>query len=112
MSETKSPMALNPWHPMTDPVDLKHLGKLSEEMGEATAAISRCVIQGVDECEPVTKKPNKQWLEDELADVMAGIELAHERFDLDWNRMMVRKARKKEHLRAWHAMAGDDEARS
>lgn len=50
----------NPWHPISDPVDLKHLGKLSEELGECSAAVARCIIQGIDECEPVTGKINRQ----------------------------------------------------
>lgn len=112
MSDLKSPMALNPWSPMTDPVAVKHLGKLAEELAEAGAATARCYIQGIDECEPVTKKPNRQWLEDELADVRANSELVMEHFGLDCARMDQRVQRKKEHLRAWHAMAGDDEARS
>jgi hypothetical protein len=63
--------ALNPWRPMTRPIDLKHLGKLGEESNELGAAISRCIIQGIDEREPVTGKPNRQWLAEEIADVLA-----------------------------------------
>ena len=29
----------NPWHPMSAPVDVKHLLKLAEELGEASAAV-------------------------------------------------------------------------
>lgn len=50
----------SPWHPMTDSVDLKHLGKLMEELGECQAAIARCIIQGIDSAEPVTGKINKK----------------------------------------------------
>ena len=96
----------NPWHPITDPVDLKHLGKLAEETNELGSAVARCIIQGVDECEPVTKKVNREWLEDELADVRANSELVIERLGLDEERMAARVARKKAHLRQWHAMAG------
>ena len=63
----------NPWHPMSDAVDLKHLGKLAEELSEAGAAVARCIIQGIDEKEPVTGKINREWLQDELADVIANI---------------------------------------
>ena len=98
---------MNPWHPMTDPVDLKVIGKFLEELGEATAAAAaaRCQIQGIDECEPVTGKPNREWLEDELADVMAGTELAIERFNLDRVAIRERAERKKDQLRTWHRMA-------
>lgn len=95
----------NPWHPITDPVDLKHLGKLLEELGEATSAVSRCVIQGIDECEPSTGKPNRQWLQDELADVLANIRLVVERFGLNETDMKARAFKKIQHLSQWHKMA-------
>lgn len=95
----------NPWHPMSNPIDLKHLGKLGEELGEAQAAVSRCIIQGVNELEPETKKPNYLWLEDELADVIANIELVAEHFKLNQARMLVRTDKKKLHLKAWHRLA-------
>jgi hypothetical protein len=95
----------NPWHPITDVVDLKHLGKLGEECNELGAAVSRCIIQGVDEAEPVTGKINRDWLLDEIADVRANIELCEERFALDADRIAARVAKKKIHLRKWHAKA-------
>lgn len=95
----------SPWHPITDPVDLKMLGKLSEELGECIAAVARCIIQGIDEAEPVTGKINRAWLEDEIADVLANAQLATERFYLDIARIEERKRHKMQHLRIWHAMA-------
>lgn len=97
--------ALNPWHPITSPVDLKHLGKLGEELGECSAAVARCVIQGIDEAEPTTGKINREWLEDELADVAANALLVIERFGLDQQRMQERAERKAAQLRTWHDMA-------
>lgn len=96
--------ALNPWVPMSVPIDVKHLGKLAEELSEAGAAVARCLIQGVEEREPVTGKLNREWLEDELADVMANIELVRRHFGLDQGRMNLRAQRKRRHLRAWHQM--------
>lgn len=95
----------NPWHPMSNAVDLKHLGKLAEELSEAGAAVARCIIQGIDEAEPVTGKINRQWLQDELADVQANIGLVIERFKLDVLAMTHRAVRKKNHLRQWHDLA-------
>lgn len=96
---------LNPWHPMSDPKDLKHLGKLSEELGECSAATARCLIQGIDEREPTTGKLNREWLEDEMADVAANMELVAERFGLDVERIKARRADKIVRLRTWHEQA-------
>lgn len=101
----KADVKLNPWHPMTNSIDLKHLGKLSEECSELGAAIARCIIQGIDESEPITGKENKQWLEDEIADVLAGIELCQERFKLNIDKIIDRKEKKKKCLAEWHYMA-------
>lgn len=95
----------NPWHPITDTVDLKHLGKLAEEANELGSAAARCIIQGVYEKEPVTGKVNKTWLEEEIADVLANIELVQKRFDLDIRFIIERKWNKVERLQTWHAMA-------
>jgi hypothetical protein len=92
----------DPWQPMTRPIDLKHLGKFGEELGETVAAVMRCVIQGIDEAEPVTGKVNRKWLEDEIADVLANAELVLKHFGLDRKRIDLRKNRKIVHLRQWH----------
>lgn len=112
------------------PIDMKHFGKLSEELGELQAAVARCLIQGIMECEPVTSKPNKQWLEEEIADVEAGAALIMGRynikefeyvrqaiadlvfcaeavtahFNLNRKVMGFRQIRKEEMLREWHGM--------
>lgn len=101
--------ALNPWRPMTDALAVKHLGKLGEEVNELGSAISRCIIQGVDECEPVTRKPNRQCLQDEIADVLANIELVTKHFGLDEEAIRIRTERKKKHLRGWHSMISETE---
>ena len=94
----------NPWVPMANPLDIKHLGKLAEEVNELGAAIARCLIQGINEREPVTGKPNRQWLTEEIADVLAGIELVCNHFDLSADAIDSRKARKTRHLKQWHDM--------
>ena len=101
--ETELPFP-NPWNPITSPIDLKHLGKFSEELSEAGAATARCIIQGIDEREPETGKLNREWLEDEIADVMANVELVSRHFGLDRRRMEERAARKFTYLRVWHSM--------
>lgn len=97
--------ALNPWHPITNSVDLKHLGKLGEELGECSAAVARCIIQGINETEPTTGKPNREWLEEEIADVIANTTLVVGRFDLDDQRIAARAVKKIAQLRTWHDMA-------
>lgn len=87
---------------MKEPVDVKHLGKLMEELGEAQAAVARCLIQGINEAEPITGKLNGQWLAEELADVEANIALVRKWFDI--NPMGERVARKMKDLRRWHEM--------
>ena len=96
--------APNPWQPMTRPIDVAVLGKLGEEAGELVSAKDRCLIQGIDEREPETGKLNREWLEDEIADMTANIAIATEHFNLDNERIFRRVARKLKHLHAWHAM--------
>ena len=98
---------MSPWVPMKSAIDLKHLGKLAEELGELQAAVARCIIQGVDEREPVTGKRNREWLEDEIADVIAGVELTVKHFKLDNLRIGSRALAKEERLREWHKMLAD-----
>lgn len=94
-----------PWHPMTDPRDLKTVGKLIEELGECVAAAARCQIQGIDECEPVTGKPNRQWLTEELADVLVNANLVIDRFNLDRAAIVARMDKKRPLLQGWHEEA-------
>lgn len=82
------------WQPITNKHDLALLGKLIEEAGELSAAAARCIIQGLDECEPKTGKPNRQWLEEELADVSALTAFAIHRLSLDKKAIGDRQARK------------------
>lgn len=104
MSEKKFMTDPSPWTPMTNLIDLKHLGKLGEECNECGAAVSRCIIQGIDEAEPSTGEINKHWLTKEIADVLANAELCIERFGLDMQFIHDRKLFKQDHLRRWHAM--------
>lgn len=91
-----------PWHPITDAKTLKFIGKLGEETTELATAIFRCIIQGIDEVEPTTGKPNREWLEDEIADARANMELVVDFFGLDQWRIDARAARKKAQLKTWH----------
>jgi hypothetical protein len=100
---------VSPWNPITNPTDLKHLGKLSEELGECISelallnqVIARCIIQGVHETNPYTGVENLIWMEAEIADVQANLELVIERFKLNKLKLGQRRARKMKLLRIWH----------
>jgi NTP pyrophosphatase (non-canonical NTP hydrolase) len=89
------------WQPITNSVDLAVLGKLGEEVGELTSAISRCLIQGMDGIDPDTGKINSAALEDEIADVKALMLAAVQRFQLNTERIDVRRKRKYNFKLAW-----------
>jgi NTP pyrophosphatase (non-canonical NTP hydrolase) len=93
----------DPWEPVRDRATVAVLGKLLEELGEAASASSRCLIQGIGESEPVTGKPNREWLEDELADVLNIAQLTIEHFGLDHRRIAARVQQKRGFLSRWFA---------
>lgn len=95
---------VSPGVPMRDALDLKHLGKLAEEINELGSATARCMIQGIDESEPVTGKLNRRWLEEEIADVRANLALVEKHFGLDTGFIDERAVDKMKRLALWHAM--------
>jgi NTP pyrophosphatase (non-canonical NTP hydrolase) len=95
----------SPWNPITDRLQLKLLGKLGEEASELTTVVCRCIIQGVDEVQPVSGKSNKLWLEEEIADVIANIALVTGSFDLNREFISRRAKEKVDYLKPWHEMA-------
>jgi len=95
---------LNPWVPMSDPLDVAVLGKLMEEASELVSAAARCLIQGVGEIEPITGKPNREWLADEIADVIANLKKAAAHFGLSETDIFARALMKEGRLDRWHAM--------
>lgn len=91
----------SPWQPETSQHRLAVLGKLAEEGTEVATAAVRCIIQGIDECEPVTGKPNRRWLEEEIADVIAQTRLAVDALGLDIAFIMERVKVKQGYTGAW-----------
>lgn len=85
------------WYSEKDPLTVRRVGKLAEEVNELGAVASRIIIQGLNEIDPSSKKLNKVRLEEEIADVMAQCELCVEQLDLDQNfihhRMEIKKLR-------------------
>jgi hypothetical protein len=104
---TKGP---SDWQPITNKADLAVLGKLGEEVNELGSAIFRCIIQGLDEREPTTGKLNRDWLEDEVADVLALSNFVIGRFKLDEKRIAKRIALKRGYKAPWFdALAREDQ---
>lgn len=104
MTEVTINPLVSPWVPESDPRRAKVLGKAVEESGEYTSALARCLIQGIDECEPVTKKPNKLWLEEEAADALATLRHVIETFGLDESFIAARFQKKYDQLQTWFVM--------
>lgn len=69
---------ISPWFPEQDQIRLAVLGKLIEECNELSGRAARCIIQGLDEVDPDTKRTNREELEREAADVAACMEIARE----------------------------------
>jgi hypothetical protein len=92
---------LSNWHPMADPHTVAVIGKLGEEVTDLGSALFRSIIQGIDEKEPETLKPNREWLEEEIADVLAMTELAIKRLGLNAQSIMERRDRKMAYKEPW-----------
>jgi hypothetical protein len=90
-----------PWVPMTDPQDIKVIGKLMEELGETVTAAARSLIQGIDGTEPSSGRPNRLWLQNELADVLGNAKLTIERFSLDNDAVITRSVIKYDFIKRW-----------
>lgn len=92
------------WIPITDPVHLAALGKLQEELGELVAIIGRCIIQGIDECDPETGKSNRVALGEELGDVCGLSELVITELTLPFGEIRERADRKLKMKLKWLGM--------
>lgn len=95
---------MNKWTPTTDLLTLRRMGKLLEELGEASNVAARVIIQGIDEVDPGSGKVNRERLENELADVQAQIGCTVMAFDLDQDRMARRTAEKMRQMAEWEAL--------
>lgn len=98
---TRFKLGPSPWKPITNETDLKHLGKLGEEAGELVTAVSRTIIQGIDGIDPKTNQVNREWLEDEMADVMALVAHNIRHFKLNEARVMERMEAKMKYAEPW-----------
>lgn len=92
------------WLPETDLIRHQALGKLAEELAEAGKIAARCLIQGLDACDPKTGEPNIHALADELADVDACISWLSELLPIAVEPHNARMDRKLTGFRAWQKM--------
>lgn len=95
---------MNKWEVTTDPLTLRRLGKLGEELGELGNVASRIIIQGIDAIDPGTGKLNRQRLADELADVQAQIDCTLIAFGLSDDYHHTRASRKRGQMAEWEAL--------
>lgn len=103
---------MNKWTPTTDLLTLRRMGKLLEELGEASNVAARVIIQGIDEVDPGSGKVNRERLENELADVQAQIGCTVLAFDLDQDRMARRTAEKMRQMAEWEALFSPADAQA
>lgn len=95
-----------PWHPITDPIHLKYLGKIVEEGGGLLGIVGGVILQGFDNRDPKTGVHNVQALEDKIADVFASANLCIQKFNLDLERITQRVKGKMIFLKPLHEAAG------
>jgi NTP pyrophosphatase (non-canonical NTP hydrolase) len=93
-----------PWKPYTNTERaLAVLGKSAEETAELNQILARCMIQNLESANPDTGKPNREALEEEIADVIAQIHLLIDEFDLDRAKIMNRVHRKQAYQKSWYS---------
>lgn len=94
---------VTPWMPEQDRIRLAMLGKLLEELGEATQRAARCITHGLYETDPDTGQLNIEELRKELTDVEACMSVARQ-YDGDLRTLIDRYKQKTDGFEHWHAM--------
>ncbi|TCM56197.1 hypothetical protein C8J36_103569 [Rhizobium sp. PP-F2F-G48] len=99
-------MSITLWKPEPNVLIHQALGKACEEASELANILARCLIQGLDQSEPVSGKSNRKALSDEIADLDAAVqwlrELTGEEYDEE------RADRKLNGFRQWQRMLEAD----
>jgi hypothetical protein len=95
------PVDTTPWVPCVEAGVVKVLGKCMEEYAEAISSMARVLIQGIDGVHPVTGKPNREWLVEELGDVQATTLYLVDRLKLNAEQIEARRLLKVAYLRDW-----------
>lgn len=99
-------MAMSPWRPTTDPLILRRMGKLIEELGELTSVAGRVIIQGIDEIDPSSGVVNRERLWREMADVIAQCNVTIQSLGYDASAVWNRVSEKSRQMAEWEALLG------
>ncbi|WP_234907379.1 hypothetical protein [Rhizobium rhizogenes] len=99
-------MSITLWKPEPDVIIHQALGKACEEASELANILARCLIQGLDQSEPVSGKPNRQALFEEIADLDAAVQWLRELVDDEYDG--DRADRKLNGFRRWQRMLEED----
>lgn len=93
------------WLVEDDPKLVRRFGKLLEECGELTSVAARCIIQGVNDVDPSSKRFNRDRLIDEMADVLAQIQCTITLICPEvLESILIRKAQKMEQMAEWERL--------
>lgn len=96
------------WKLAEDAMLRRRMGKTGEELGELSSVVSRILIQGIDEVDPASGKPNRQRLEEETGDVYAQLDENVDRLGLDGIAISERRAKKRAHMQEWEQLYRPD----
>lgn len=97
------------WYLEEDVFLRRRLGKLGEEMGELISIKDRILIQGLEGCDPKSKKENLQALMEECADVVTQIELLSDQLDFDMDKFYERVKFKKNSMIKWEELLAEND---
>lgn len=91
------------------PMTGKGIAKLIEEMGELQQVLGKRLAYYTTDDHPDGGPPLTQRMEDEMADVMAAIDLVIIRHQLDQPRVEARRLRKLRQFLEWDGLEGNNE---
>lgn len=92
-----------PWVPMSNPTDVKIIGKFIEELNELSGALSRALIQGIHEKHTDHEGTNLNHIVDEMGDVENMFSFFKARFmdAYDRSQLLQRAELKRNFLKNW-----------
>lgn len=97
-------MTLQKWLPEPNAHYQRRIGKTLEELGELTAVLGRCAIQGIESIDPSSGESNRYRLEKEIADVMAQCEETINVLNLNFAFIGLRIVEKMRQMEEWELL--------